>query len=188
MRLSAHARRPFVFVAALLMLLLAPCAAAQDGPYDDAGPFSIPFTKRAITTACTTLGFDADQAASARALYDGYRAAFSSLTTKANRAATEQQEKAANDADYSAYAKEQAKRTETYVDAVQALEVGLMSDLRSLCTPAQLERFPIVERSRRRDVGLRMALISAEQLDILSILEAIRVDPQTGPLADAVAR
>jgi hypothetical protein len=165
-----------------LCLLIAPAfgQGSRPHPVDDAGPLGIPFGLRDLRTVTEELGFDADQKAAARALFDGYRASFMEATGKSNAVITAEEAKG----EYQSPAK--AAEVVRYVEGVRALEVRLMGDLKDLCTPAQAERFVSAERALRRRKGFRLALAAGEGIDLTEILRELKVDAAAVPGAAEV--
>lgn len=171
-----------VLVAIVALAWAAPQVRAQDDePFDRAGPMALPVTNRTVEMCRRTLGFDAEQASAARSLYQGYRSAFGQATAKAHKGEKELMEKAQKSGDWGATAKERGQVAMDYVEEVLKLEKGLMDDLRALCTPAQGERFASVERARRRETGLLLALGIGERVDLVSMLETMKIDRAANP-------
>jgi len=64
---------------------------------------------------------------------------------------------------------------------MERLEKGFMSDVKSLLNEKQLEEWPRVERARRRDNGLRFGFMAGQNMDLLKMLEAAKVDLDKSP-------
>jgi hypothetical protein len=163
--------RTLAVVVWVLMLVAPAMAQPRARPVDEAGPLGIPFSARDLKLVEEGVGFDADQRGAARALFDGYRASFMDQT-RATNAAVEAEDKA----DGGTHPREKAAEVVKYVETVRGLERRLLDDLKELCTPAQAERFPGVERALRRRVGFRLALAAGEGVDLIEILKELKVD------------
>jgi hypothetical protein len=175
--------RTFAIVLSVL-LLISPALAQRPRAVDEAGPLGIPFTSRDLAAATVGLGFDAEQKSAAKSLFDGYRAAFMDATKKTNAAIEGQ----AKDAD-GVRPEAKVEHVAQFVEAIHGLETRLLEDLSALCTPAQAEKLPSVERALRRRKGFRFALAAGEGIDIPEILAELKVDAAGVPGApDVLAR
>jgi hypothetical protein len=172
-------------VLAALLLLIPSAALAQMRPVAHAGPLGLPYPRRSLDHACAMLGFDPDQHAAARALYDGYRAAYRQATIDTNKADEEASKDAA---DFDAAIRGSADRAFAYIEKIRALEKSLLSDVHALCTPDQAARFPAVERARRREIGLRIAFCAGEGIDLPQVLDALKLDRSTPAFTDILNR
>jgi hypothetical protein len=175
-----------ILAVCLALVVLAPLARAQDDDslIHEAGPFAIPYTSRDLGALCRAVGFDQEQTGSARTLHQGYRAAYRGASTKARKQMQEVETKAREGQDWSEYAKKRGELTIAYVEDIRKLEAGLLDDLKALCTPAQVARFPSAERARRRETGLILALGNGERLDLASMLETLKIDRHASPTVE----
>jgi Spy/CpxP family protein refolding chaperone len=182
-------RIPRLIAAVLLVLALATQARAQDEAINEAGPLAQPFTGRSLAQYIKTAALTPDQAAAARSLHQGYRAAYMAATKK-TRSKTEDLAKDMREKnDWQKFAQERGKLTVEYVDQARALEKTLLEDLRALTTPEQAPRVDAAERARRRETGMLLSLGHGERLDLISMLEAQKTDPASSPaLTELVSR
>jgi len=146
------------------------CAAAFD--LEDA------LTHRDIELIGKDVHFDADQREIAEALFDGYAERFhdqsaahrnliQSLYQEAQRATDR---KSVNDRIGAANVQWTATRI--------GLNDELLASIRAILTEAQLERWPIVERDRRRRTMLSVApRFYAEDVDLIDIADAVKLEP-----------
>jgi hypothetical protein len=141
-------------------------------------------TKRSVEKYAELLGFSGEQKEAALAIHEGYSAAISDARAK-RRAAMEEMRRASEDTgDHSVFMERMPKVEREYTDASQNLEKSLFSDLKLLLTEDQGERWPRVERSRRREVELRKGSMSGESVDLTEVVAGLRLDePATTALA-----
>src|SRR5262245_16619092 len=179
---------PRLLAALLIVFTLATTARAQDEAINEAGPLAQPFTGRSLAHYIKTANLTPDQTAAARSLHQGYRAAYMAATKK-TRTKTEDLAKDMREKnDWQKFAAERGKLTIEYVDQARALEKSLLEDLRALTTPEQAARVESAERARRRETGLLLSLGHGERLDLISMLEAQKVDPSAPAFTELVSR
>jgi hypothetical protein len=164
------------------LLLLCAGAVAQSGPFDDAGPYGLPLTRRSLAVYTGMLGLDADQKAAARALHDAYLAAFRDATKQAQA-----KREAVPTGDFEVRGKQLAELSEVFVEQTRALERELLQDLQAICTPGQAERFPAVERARRRETGSFLPLAAGDGVDLVLLFQAINL-PGSPEAAETLER
>lgn len=58
----------------------------------------------------------------------------------------------------------------------QKAEESFTSDLKAILTPAQIEKWPAVERATRRDTTLRRGLMSGERVDLFEIVNGLKLE------------
>jgi hypothetical protein len=165
---------------AVVLTLLTP-ALAQDSPYDDAGPYGLPLSRRSLGVYTGLLKFDKDQLAAAKALHDQYRADFRELTKEAAEKekgfATERPQRN----------KDRTEHAEEFVKRAQGLEQQLLQDLRALCTEEQGSRFAGIERARRRETGGRLAIAAGDGIDLVLLLDSMKAE-RTPEVGDVLQR
>src|SRR3954468_24494932 len=111
----------------LVMMLgvgaLAGRASAQEEPIDQAGPLGVPYTGRDLASFIRNVGLNHEQAATARTLHQGYRAAFMTATASVRKKDEEIAAKIRDgNGDWSTYNKDRSKLTMQYVDEIRGLE------------------------------------------------------------------
>jgi len=156
------------------------------GPAGGGGEPATPVSERSLERYAELLGLDEVQVEVARTLHEGYRA------TLRERAAEFQEEMGAileslrnqqQDERGQADAFKLMRRMEelrvSRAEASRQAEAGLMNDLQQILTPAQQERWPAVERDRRREVALPRGTLSAESVNVLRLVDELELSPDT---------
>jgi hypothetical protein len=130
------------------------------------------------------LTFTDDQRAAARTLLEGYRAELKTVddeTTAARQAAMEKFRESRDPAIFEGVRTAGEEATKRKVKA----ESDFLGDVKSLLTPEQEPKWDGVERMRRRDVGLRRGRLTAERLDVVKLVDDLKLESkQQAGLAD----
>ncbi|MFO0831983.1 MAG: hypothetical protein U0637_09080 [Phycisphaerales bacterium] len=125
------------------------------------------------------LGLSEDQVQSATELFDGYRAAFKTAKDENDAKMQSISENMQESGDFQASIKEMQEQSGRFSEASAKLEETFMADLKALLTDKQADRWPAVERHRRRENGLRMGFYSGAGVDLLSMVAKMGADPGT---------
>lgn len=146
-------------------------------------------TKKGYDAYVRLLGLDADQKEVARDLLDGNRAANKSLLEDMKVKITQAMEKAREAGDWEAMQKDSAKMGEEFTEKAKKLETQFFDDLKGLLTPEQLEKFPTVERHRRREMAMRFGLAIGASTDVVEIARLAKLDVEKNEeLKEAIER
>jgi Spy/CpxP family protein refolding chaperone len=142
-------------------------------------------TKRHLDRFIEALALNAEQRESAVAIHDAY-AATVEQARKAQRDAMEEIRRAAEDSDdHGVFMERMPKVQRAYRESTEQAEKSLMSDLRSLLAPEQEERWPGVERMRRRQSHLRGGL-SGEAVDLVELVYGLKLPGEAASLVSPV--
>ncbi|HYE61190.1 MAG TPA: hypothetical protein VD997_04270 [Phycisphaerales bacterium] len=156
----------------------------SDGPFGGNGLVS----KRSVERYAELLSFSPEQKESALTIHEGYQASMKEVQ-KARSSATEDLNRSAQDSgDFSVFAEKMPAITKEYREKEQKLERTLMEDLKSLCSGAgQEDKWPKVERMRRREVELRRGSVAGEALDLIEIVHNMKLEPSVlAPISGAL--
>ena len=116
------------------------------------------------------LGMTKDQKDQANALLEGY-AQQAAAAQKTMRDASEKvRDEFRDGGDPAVWTKMRDQMTK-FRDDRKKLDDGFMTDLKSVLTPQQLEKWPSVERAARRSATLRWGRISGERVDLVELAE-----------------
>jgi hypothetical protein len=186
-------RRCALLVSALGLVFLAPHqllgqAEAQGfrNMMDDGGSI----TRTGFKEYAKILGLDQDQTAAAEALLDGYLTAQKDTSAQMRRAI----DAARNQADAAggggngggqggggAGWQASAKVAQEYMTKAETLRNGFMDDVKALLTPEQTDRWPKVERYRRRQDLLRAAFVSGQSVDLIDVAKTMKLPVDGNP-------
>ncbi|MBX3359108.1 MAG: hypothetical protein KF745_11865 [Phycisphaeraceae bacterium] len=178
-RLGRAAAAALIAAAGLAPLALTPAADAQvairiggGGARGAGGGISRASFERAIKP----LGLDQNQAEAANALFDVY----SQEIRAASREMRDQMaplEAGLGKGDLSAINDKIPALVAKNAERTAASEKTLLTDIQSLLTPEQAERWPAFERVRRRDQFLRFSLVSGAAVDLVSLIDSLKLPP-----------
>ncbi len=157
-------------------------ASPMGGPGDDGA-----VTKQAVARYTTMLKLDAGQSESLKSIHDGYQSAYKQARDKHRAAMMELIRQAQEDEDQGGLLKQLPEQNSKNREELKKLERAFFGDLKALLGDAQLQLMPKVERTRRREVGMRGGSLSGESVDLVDVLDALKVNPEgTARLPEAV--
>jgi hypothetical protein len=175
----AHFRLVVLIAAVLLpgLFLPAPAVAQMGGWMGGGGPgdFQSPITRRSITKYAEILNLDEDQKAAALALHDGYMEGVRAVQADMQKTFKEMQEKFSDTMDASVW-RDAGKVFKPLQERTEALEKQYFADLQALLTDAQAERFPSVERARRRETQMRFSMVAGVRVDLFELASNLKLD------------
>jgi Spy/CpxP family protein refolding chaperone len=150
------------------------------------GDFTAPaIERRNLDRYSEMLALTEEQQEAARALVEGYEQQLRSQR-EAIRAKTEElRDRARETGDFTAFG-EMRGIMEKARDERRTADAALISDLKSLLTPEQLEQWPRVERAQRRDSTLRRGFLSGERVNLFELVDRAALAPEERQPVDAV--
>lgn len=183
---------------AVALAFLVPLASAQQrsmmitstmdgGAMGDADPEGL-ISARSLDRSTRPLKLNADQKEAIKALHEGYVSAFRDAS-KARRQAMEKLMKDNDDEDdRSAFMKKMPEIQQKYAEQTKKLDQTFFSDVKALLSADQESQWSKVERSRRRELGLRSGgLVGGDGVDLTSVLDDLRLsDADLAPAAESV--
>ncbi len=164
-------------------------AAGVVGPVQNAGAQQVRVTatmresgggtvaRRSVERYADLLGLDAAQRESALTIHDGYAAAMKEAQ-KARRSAVEEVSRSAQDSgDHAVFMEKMPGIEQEFKVQSGKVEKGFFDDVRSLLNGTEQEqRWPRVERMRRREVELRRGQMAGESLDLTEVVGGLKLD------------
>lgn len=134
-----------------------------------------PITKRSIQRFAKSLGLDDEQKENALNLLEGYQSEHKAATEEMQAGMQALQEKFRDEQDFTVFQKEAPKLGEVFKEKTNAAEKKFFDDLKLLCTDKQIEKWPSLERQRRREKGLKMPMFSGSAMDVISMVDRANV-------------
>lgn len=146
----------------------------RGGPGGAAGAGQV--SRRSVDRYAELLGLTTEQKETAGTMHEGYAAALDQAQ-KARREAVEELRRSADDTgDHSVFMERMPRIQSDFRDASEKLERAFFEDLRAILESVQEPKWSSVERMRRREVGLRGATLSGEGVDLVEVLETLKLD------------
>ncbi len=134
------------------------------------------------------LGVDEAQKQAADELYQGYQAQVKEIE-RSQREAMRAAAEAAEDGDSAEVRRQFPKIMKEASDARSAASRSLLDELKGLLTAEQAERWPSVERLRRREQHLPGGVVSGSAVDLTSVVEAAGLsDAERKAVADTLSQ
>lgn len=169
--------------AAARQMVFSTVAVGSDGDFGDGTRIS----NRNLERYAKLLSLTPDQKDAAKALLDGYLAE-SRAAAKEMQSAMESAFAAYQDSqDNKALRQETSAAQKKHSTRVAELEKGFFDDTRQMLSPEQEQRWPLVERLRRREKGLLNGSLSGESVDLTEVLDGLNLDDSAeAAIADEV--
>lgn len=119
-----------------------------------------------------------EQQDTVRALFEGYNEEFRAAASKAREKMDAAREAARESGDRSAFQGMRGMFQELRTQR-NAMEQAFFTDVQAVLTPQQQERWPVVERVRRRERTVQRGLMSGERVDVIRIVEGQKLPADT---------
>lgn len=171
-------RRCLRLVAGLVLLLtvaLSGESRAQMGMWGDASANAQSITRRGVDAYSRILGFDREQRDVALSLFEGHQTAVRRNTAEFEEKMQALQEKM-RDGDFAGFQRDMPGITKDFAKRSEDLEKGFFDDLKAILSDSQMSRWEVVERYRRREVGMRFGFMSGAAVDLIAIVERLRIE------------
>jgi hypothetical protein len=136
--------------------------------------FEPPINSRELDTYAQMLGLDADQTEALTALLEAHQQEFNESARIAREKLESLREEAREARDPQVW-REMGAQMETFRKARQKMEDSFFSDFKAVLTPAQTEKFPKIERQRRREQTIGRGLMSGERVDLIRTIADLKL-------------
>lgn len=154
-------------------------AHAQMGMMMQGAGGDISITRKGFEAYVRILGLDADQKEVAKDLMDGNRAANKSLMEDMQAKMRQLSEKARESGDWQIMQKEMPPIAAEFSEKSEKLQTQFFDDLKGLLNEQQLEKFPAVDRHRRRELSMRFGLAFGANTDVVEVVRLSKIDADT---------
>lgn len=136
--------------------------------------FEAPITSRDLQKYSDMLALTPEQRETLEILLEANQQEFAEKAGEARRKLEALREEAREARDPSVW-RDMGAQMETFRKARAAMEAGFFNDMKALLTPAQAEKFPKIERQRRREQTIGMGLMSGERTDLVRITAELQL-------------
>lgn len=136
---------------------------------------SVMVTKMASERYARLLGFSAEQLDQVATIQGLHAAAFRERQDATRTAMQELQKLSEDSGDSDVFMEKVSGIQGEYSKATKKLETEFFADIKAMASVDQLDRWTKVERTRRREVGLRPGGVSGESVDLVAICERLKL-------------
>ncbi len=136
--------------------------------------FDGPVNTKELESYASLLGLDATQKQAAQALHDAATAEFAAKAKAMRDKMDAARNEARDSGDPSVFRAIQNQMAD-FMKTREATEKSFLDDYKALLTPGQLEKWPAVERLRRREHTVGRGLLSGERVDLVKIVDDLKL-------------
>jgi hypothetical protein len=134
-------------------------------------------SRRSLDAYTKILQLDKDQKEVLTNLYEGYKKDHEAAMEKMQADMRSLQEKFADTQDIGAMQKDALRFSKKFAEKSKALEDTFIADFKLSLNDEQVAKWPQVERFRRRDKHMRMAMVSGSAVDLVRVVERVKAEP-----------
>lgn len=175
----------FVLLLALSVMLFLTTPTNAQSLVSEAGPFYRPILSTQVERYARIANLDADQKASVKALYRGYKDAFKQAEKKGAEDIEKQLTKSREGSGGSHDRGDTMQIIWNFVEQTKTLERTFFEDFQAILKPEQSDAMKAVKLARSRDYGLRFAAMAGDGVDLTKMCDELKV-PRTGEVAEAL--
>ncbi|MCC6426760.1 MAG: hypothetical protein IT435_08050 [Phycisphaerales bacterium] len=171
-----------------LAVVAVPANSAQaqlfmQGPGGNEGAIS----KRSVQLYSKILGFDKDQTDTLLTLHDGYLSEHKRISEEMQGYQKKIMDEAQESQDWAVFqGKEFREKVRGFAKEMEDSQKSFMEDAKGLCTPAQLEKWPALERHRKREMFLRFQFVAGVGVDVVDCTRRVGLAPEEGKASPEV--
>lgn len=121
------------------------------------------------------LGLDDAQKTAVMDLYDAYKADYEASVKSAQQKLQDLRDEARDDPTRWADLRDEMQKLR---DQRNKAESAFFDDVKTALTPAQAEKWPGIERMRRRESSVGRGMMSGERLDLVRVVEDLKLPPE----------
>jgi hypothetical protein len=136
-----------------------------------------PLGSRQIKRYALMLNLSPEQKAAADELLSGYEREFRALASRMQEVQKSIEEEYDNDDEIDVWREVWPKVIKGYTKKSETLNKTLLDDLKVLLDNSQLATWERVERQHRRETALRSGTRAGEQVDLIDLVDGLRIDP-----------
>ena len=128
------------------------------------------------------LGLDKQQQEAVKLLHDAYAADFADQADKMRTKMEDMRQEAREAQDPSMW-QQMGEEMQKFRTKRTEMESAFFDDVKAVLTPAQAEKWPTVERTRRRESTIGRGLMSGERVDLVKVVDDLKLsDAAKAPL------
>ncbi len=136
--------------------------------------FEAPVNSRDLDKYAQILSLDKDQTDALSALLDAHQQEFNEAAKSAREKFEKLREEAREARDPEVW-RQMGTQMETFRKARQKMEDSFFADFKAVLTPEQTQKFPKIERQRRREQTIGRGLMSGERVDLIRTVDELKL-------------
>lgn len=141
---------------------------------------------RSVEKYSKILSLTDEQKETIKALHEGYQASYRAASQAMQKEMEEAREAFEDSQDQSVFAERIPAARKAFKEQSTKAEAEFFSDLKQVLSEKQIANWERVERARRRETILRSGSLSGESVDLVDVVDGLKVDGESKDLAEAV--
>ncbi len=174
--LVAATAAAFLSLGTLVVPSLAQAQRVMIGGPGGGGGFDPGVDSRQLDRYSAFLDLSADQKDAAKALLEAYQIEFDQAASEARKVLETTRQEFQETRDPSVF-EEIGPKMEAFGKRRRELDRNFMSNLHDLLSEEQQQKWPALERLRRRDTSMRAGFLSGEGVDIVRLVDDLKFEP-----------
>jgi hypothetical protein len=140
--------------------------------------FDAAINSRELDNYAKVLGLDAAQKDAAKSLFEAYEQQFTAAAKVARAKLDAARQEARDTQDFSVM-RDVQKDMDAFNKTRTDLENSFFSDFKAVLNDQQMQKWPKLERARRRSQSIGRGLMSGERVDVAKIVDDMKLPPET---------
>lgn len=150
------------------------------------GPAGMVISKRSVDEYADMLALSAEQKATVKTLHEGYRSEMEAMSEEFDAKEEAIQEKVRDTGDASAFQTDIPALMKERMEKSRGLTKQFLDDVKATLTTEQADKWPAVERKRRRETGLTGGFYSGGDIDLVTLARSEKLDTNAAGVKDAL--
>lgn len=150
------------------------------------GPPGMVISKRSVDEYSDMLGLTAEQKATVKTLHEGYRSAMDAVSEEFDAKEEAIQEKVRDTGDATPFQTEIPALMKERMEKSRGLTKQFLDDVKATLSTEQADKWPAIERKRRRETGLSGGFYSGGDIDLVSLARSEKLDMTTPGMKEAL--
>ena len=150
------------------------------------GPPGMVISKRSVDEYSDMLGLTAEQKATVKTLHEGYRSAMDAVSEEFDAKEEAIQEKVRDTGDATPFQTEIPALMKERMEKSRGLTKQFLDDVKATLSTEQADKWPAIERKRRRETGLSGGFYSGGDIDLVSLARSEKLDMTAPGMKEAL--
>lgn len=177
-----------VITASLVVVVGSTNPAHAQFRFGAAGTGQTKVTPEDVTIYAKVLGLTSEQKQAADALHAAYLADVEKADTDRNEAMRKIREEFEDTRDPSIWQNKMPDLMRKQVEKSKEMQASFLNDLKTMLTPEQAAKWPVLERTSRRRQATQSGMLAGEAVDLVAIVDQLKLAKSPEALADTLER